>query len=45
MNDRLKFRFWNTLRNKYEDTYCVGSNGITLDYVIPEQCTGLKDKN
>lgn len=43
--DRFKFRFWNTLRNKYENTYCVGSNGITLDYVIPEQCTGLKDNN
>lgn len=45
MQDRFKFRFWNTIRNKYEDTYCVGVRGMTLDYVIPEQCTGLKDKN
>ena len=45
MQDRFKFRFWNTIRNKYEDTYCCSSKGMTLDYVIPEQCTGLKDKN
>lgn len=45
MQDRFKFRFWNTIRNKYEDTYCCSSKGMTLDYVIPEQCTGIKDKN
>lgn len=44
MQDRFKFRFWNTLRNEYENTYSLESC-IFLDYVIPEQCTGLKDKN
>lgn len=44
MTDRFKFRFWNTLRNEYENTYSLESC-ISLDYVIPEQCTGLKDKN
>ena len=45
VSDRFKFRFWNTIRNKYEDTYCCSSRGMTLDYVVPEQCTGLRDKN
>lgn len=45
VKDRFKFRFWNTIRNKYEDTYCCSSRGMTLDYVVPEQCTGLRDKN
>lgn len=44
MNDRFKFRFWNNLSKQYENTYDLKSCGV-LDYVIPEQCTGLKDKN
>ena len=42
--DRFKFRFWNKLRNNYENTYDLKSFEV-LDYVIAEQCTGLKDKN
>ena len=44
MNDRFKFRFFNKLSNEYENTYDLQSCEV-LDYVIPEQCTGLKDKN
>lgn len=44
MCDRFKFRFWNNLSKQYENTYDLKSCGV-LDYVIPEQCTGLKDKN
>lgn len=44
MNDRFKFRFWNKLRKAYENTYDLKCCEH-LDYVIPEQCTGLKDKN
>ena len=44
MNDRFKFRFFNKLSNGYENTYDLQSCEV-LDYVIPEQCTGLKDKN
>lgn len=43
-NSRFKFRFWNKLRNAYENTYDLKCCEH-LDYVIPEQCTGLKDKN
>lgn len=44
MNDRFKFRFWNKLRKTYENTYDLKCCEH-LDYVVPEQCTGLKDKN
>jgi uncharacterized phage protein (TIGR01671 family) len=44
MNDRFKFRFWNKLRKAYENTYDLKCCEH-LDYVVPEQCTGLKDKN
>lgn len=44
MNDRFKFRFWNKLRKAYENTYDLKCCEH-LDYVIPEQCTGLKDRN
>ena len=44
MNDRFKFRFWNKLRKSYEYTYDLKCCEY-LDYVVPEQCTGLKDKN
>ena len=42
--DRFKFRFWNSLSKQYENTYDLKSCEV-LYYVIPEQCTGLKDKN
>ncbi len=44
MNNRFKFRFWNKLRKSFENTYDLKSCEH-LDYVVPEQCTGLKDKN
>lgn len=44
MSDRFKFRFWNKLRKAYENTYDLKCCEH-LDYVVPEQCTGLKDKN
>ena len=44
MSDRFKFRFWNKLRKSYENTYDLKCCEH-LDYVIPEQCTGLKDNN
>lgn len=44
MNNRFKFRFWNKLRKVYENTYDLECCEH-LDYVVPEQCTGLKDKN
>ena len=44
MSDRFKFRFWNKLRKTYENTYDLKCCEH-LDYVVPEQCTGLKDKN
>lgn len=44
MNDRFKFRFWHNETKAYEDCYCCSSNGFMVKNVIPEQCTGLKDK-
>lgn len=44
MSKRFKFRFWNKLRKAYENTYDLKCCEH-LDYVVPEQCTGLKDKN
>ena len=44
MINRFKFRFWNKLRKAYENTYDLKCCEH-LDYVVPEQCTGLKDKN
>ena len=43
-NSRFKFRFWNKLRKAYENTYDLKCCEH-LDYVVPEQCTGIKDKN
>ncbi len=56
MNDRFKFRFWNSEYNCYADTdfipeYVVSDGNIVdlgleiINGAIPEQCTGLKDKN
>ena len=44
MKDRFNFRFWNNLSKQYENTYSLKSCDF-LDYVIPEQCTGLNDIN
>ena len=53
--DMLKFRFWDPEYNCYADTdfvseYIVDDCGIdigieVINGAIPEQCTGLKDKN
>lgn len=56
MNDRFKFRFWNSEYNCYADTdfipeYVVSDGNIVdlgleiINGAIPEQCTGLSDKN
>ena len=57
MNDRFKFRVWNTETNEYlVGCFLVGGGNMIHDSVdyesflnkgnyIIEQCTGLKDKN
>ena len=56
MNDRFKFRVWDTRLKEYnaEHTYCLFEDGDLGEYdgvtpiqewYIVEQCTGLKDKN
>lgn len=42
--DRFKFRFWNNRTEQYEDIYCCSSAGFLVEFVNPEQCTGLKDR-
>ena len=54
-NDRFKFRVWDVLGNKYstEVGYWVSDDGnlhlrdllCEPGYWIPEQCTGLRDRN
>ena len=44
--DRFKFRFWDEKAGKYDNCYCCSDRGfLWADIIIPEQCTGLKDKN
>ena len=45
MNDRFRFRFWDTDDKKYSDEWCVSSLGFNVPRIIPEQCTGIKDRN
>ena len=50
MNDRFKFRAWNSEEERYEDCSVCDGKCISLDTGkgkdwILEQCTGLKDKN
>lgn len=56
MNDRFKFRVWDTRLKEYnaEHTYCLFEDGDLGEYdgvtpiqewYIIEQCTGMKDKN
>ncbi len=56
MNDRFKFRFYDKQCKMYlEDGYYINGDKWMNDYyedvydlpeyIIPEQCTGLKDKN
>lgn len=44
-NDRFKVRFWDSRMNEYANCYCIGSEGIKLNYIIPELSTGINDKN
>lgn len=46
MQDRFKFRFWHKKDNKMQTWEgCHFYNALCNDYLIPMQCTGLKDKN
>ena len=57
MQDRFKFRAWDTEEGRYvsDEKICYETGGewdsiydLLMDddpYYIPEQCTGLKDKN
>lgn len=57
MQDRFKFRAWDTEEGRYvsDEEICYETGGewdsiydLLIDddpYYIPEQCTGLKDKN
>lgn len=57
MEDRFKFRTWNIEEDRYasDDDICYDTGGtwdsiydLLMDddpYYVPEQCTGLKDKN
>lgn len=51
MNDRFRFRFFNTKAKKYMPDQYVDETTVSLlarlggDKYIIEQCTGLKDKN
>lgn len=43
----IKFRFWNTIFNRFEkEGYVISHDFFNLPHgVVPEQFTGLKDKN